>query len=266
MKLLISHLPRTTIWEYKDGSAKVIDFETFDEEELCPATDLRVSMKLPCEIQLMVVKHLLDLYLVTRNFDLCIDLLFVSRSVALYMYRSIFGLSNQPLSVKIGRLVKVFTICQNIHDLYITERPRHLYSCVGLGRSVSSKPLAIWDFYEDCSVKEVMGLIYDSEPEIQQINLGSTYGSNVWLSGEWGERFFDCTYIQTPIISIILYDSHATLLASVSNIRNNRSINCFAKLLRKIYGPLTAVNFMIRDNEYDLENPFITASTTFFSF
>lgn len=267
MKLLFSSIPQPRVWEYHNGVISPVDFETFDDDYLCTCDDIDYDLKFPLEIQLEIFKHLLDLYIRTRNFELVLDLIQVSKPVCDLIYKTVFKKSSRSLIEKAKRLIQTFNICQRIHDYYITSKRLFPFSAISLVReSINLKdPLQIWDFHFGYSIKQQPGIITDEESEAEQVIVGPNHGDTLWIRGEWEDSFFNCEELNIPIINIILSDYFKVLIPTESSIKNCSSIIRFSALLRKAYGPRVSINFMVR-NDYDVDNVFVTSSDLFYSF
>lgn len=267
MKLLFSSIPEPRVWEYDNGSVTPLYFETFDDDYLCTDDNIEYDLRFPLEIQLEIFKHLLDIYIRSRNFELVLDLIQVSKPVCNHIYTCIFKKSQASLISKAKRLIQTFNICQRIHDYYITSKRVYPFSAISLVReSINLKdPLHIWDFHFGYSIKQQPGIITDEEADAEQVVIGPNHGDTLWIRGEWDDVFFNCQELNIPIINIILSDYFKVLIPSESSIKNCSSVVRFAALLRKAYGARVSINFMVREDS-DADNPFTTTSDLFYSF
>lgn len=267
MKLIVANYPEPSIWNYDHGKVTRFNVDLFEEHDLCyESTEFK--MFLPLEVQLKIFSYLFNLYIETRNFDLVCELVTVNTLVAKQIYNQIFGKSDQTLVAKTTRVIHTMSICQQIYEYFLCAKRCNTYSAIRLIREpdpIEPTNLRIWEFNHGMGIDELRGIIYDQDNNIFNIDLGRNYGTQVWITGTYCDGLWDCSDIQTPIINIILSDQNDILLSTEDRLKKNKSVQAFASILRQAYGPRTAINFMIREDN-DEDNPFLTMSNYFYSF
>lgn len=263
MKLLITKSTPSAFWVLKQDKVKQIVFSNYMFHDLSQPRQVQ-AMPLPWEITLMILEHAFSQNLRDYNFDLCMDMLGISKDFINQIYKKIYEKSDAGVFEKHRRLWLTLNIMEGIHDTYITVLRQRAYSIVKLvrrGDPSLALPIAPWDFNFDIFIESLTGIITEADTNVEVHNVGMTYGDQVWIQGEWKRGVFDCVKFSTPILNLKFVDIFDVLQLNTKRLKSNLNFCRFFNLLKLVYGRHTAINLMIQEGE-EL-SPFISTSNMF---
>lgn len=266
MQLLITKSKPSGFFKLENNQITQLVFPNFHEHDLCQPK-ITCRLHLPWEICSKILGYLFEIYLKTFNFDLASDLLFVKKDLIYLIYKSVYGDSQVHWTEKYRRLSNTLYILAEIHDTYLSVIQRQPYSVFKLVRTGDPHLEAYlnpWDFTFDFFIEPSIGVIAYAEERVEVHSVGPLYGNQVWASGSWRNGIFNCFKLSTPIINLKFVNIYDVLQLSGQRISSNRNFASFFELIRKVYGPYSAVHVMIQPA--DEINPFISDSDEFIRF
>jgi hypothetical protein len=264
MKLVISKGKPSSIWKVVGGQiAHRLHFRNFEEQDLCFSTTYVNQINLPIEIVDLILKHLLQIYLETFNFDLCQDLLLFSRSFTRSLYREIYAEDRACFVTTYHRLLNTFHILENIYDEYLTAPVLEQHTCIKLTSVKESgarhRP---WHFTHEVVVGMIQGLVVDLTEDYEYTSVGPHYGNFVYMQGRYQNGVFNAGCIKTPVLNLVFVDLLDTLIPTLSGL--HFTYLGFFKLLKRAFGKHTGVFVMVQSS--DDASPFVTRSDLFFEY
>lgn len=269
MKLLVTQSKTSTrIWNYYDGFIKPCYLASFTSHDLVQNNNQIYSFELPTELELLIIKHLLMIYLETRNFEQAFDLCTINKFICRMIYYQIYGVDKYiDLTTMIRRLARTFYLCESIYDEYLaipnlSAVPKVAIVLTRIPSRQNRACIAPWDFdLNEMSLEEI-----DMENEIVDLHAfaGLTHGDTVWINGKEVNGIIEANVFEHPVISFILQDYTEALIPTENKFTANRSFWFFSRLLRWCFGKQTGVYYMAKEKEQH-RNPFIHRSDTLVS-
>ena len=264
MDLLITNGDTPSVWLVNEKQqASQLYFKGFREHLIYGDTLQIQPINLPGELVEMILLYTFYDYLQTWNFDLCQDLLLVSKSFTSLLYREIYGHTTARPQRLLARLSRTLVVLEKLHDQYMSEPMNIKYSAAKLTsiRSKGSKHHP-WDFVHNIEIQPVTGLVVDLTETQIQFNYGALNGEKIWISGSTTNNIFKAQEFKTPVITIMFVDIYDTLIHGEKSFSQN--FYRFFDLIHYIYGKTTVLFIMIKDDDDD--NPFITRSDVFLQY
>lgn len=267
MKLHITDYPYHQLYS---TSHEKINLPKWDTINLNLPSPTEYKFNIPELIQTKILTTLFFSYLVDRDFSSAFLLTLTNKYYARHFHNLIYEPNvHHPIALS-RRIGHTMAYCQSFDDNYITEI--YYSDCTNyvislMARSMTWQwPLVQPDIWELMSVAHIYDL---NESQLQIFNLDHTHmfntgpyiGDIVWAKGAYKNttlKTFETDKLQHPVFTFQICDVADTLMFT-ENHPIPFSYHCFAKLLTYIYGPNTAVYFMVKP-EQEYGNPFITYS------
>ena len=267
MQLLITRSEIPHFYRVDQGELNELVPLNFSEHEICQPT-LKIKFPLPYEITTMILHHLFDMYLYSHNYDLAAALTWICKSFSTEIYNQTYGRSLIAFVTRVKRMCNTMYLLERIHDDYLTMiRTNRFSACRIIKRGfVESEATKFhpWDLVLDCFASSHYGVISSEEEPIDQFEVGPLNGDIVWTSGRYlKDGSYECTRFKHPVLNLEICNVADENPITSLYLRRNRPFRRFMALLKRCYGPNTAIHVLYNDGD---GNPFDESQTGYLEF
>ena len=265
MKLLISRCSEPAVFRYENKQLSRLLLEDFTTHTLLPDNNPDLYYNLPTELVILVLKHLLQIRIQTRNFDQAFQVFTVNRLICDILYSKIYGRDNSTPKQKLFRLGRTFELIQALYDDYLTTPnldgiDRVAINLTRIPIKYRSKTIFPWDFRSDIRLEE---MVHYGSLEAVHCFTGDFHGQTVWIHGEENNGMYDTSIIHHPVFVFILSDYTSSLIPTRRDL--NVYWTRFICLLKACFGSKSGIYMMVMENEQRF-NPFVETNDLFLQY
>jgi hypothetical protein len=256
----------TFVWKVQDEKIARVRFKDISRYMLFPNPDLDIGYTLPYELAEKVIFYIFWQYVKHRSYDLATSLLSIHKCFLRLIYKTLLGGNqNIPEMEMYRRVCRTLNFCESLDDFLLTPTTLECNTAFRTTRVCPphlDHPLRPWQFGKYTYTELITTGFYRGDKELINLNVGEIVGDIVWVEGTFKNGMYTEATIFHPVINIVLANVSDNVLPIHDKFCRNDYFRKFVDLLKFVYGPTAAINFMTKEDE----NPFITSTNSFISF